>query len=43
MTQHTLEKPKEARSETMKVLEDIVREGARRMLQVSQSMIIFLN
>lgn len=35
MTQHTLEKPKEARSETMKVLEDIVREGARRMLQAA--------
>lgn len=35
MTQHTLEKPKEARSETMEVLEDIVREGARRMLQAA--------
>jgi len=35
VTQHTLEKPKEARSETMKVLEDIVREGARRMLQAA--------
>jgi len=33
--QNTIERQKEARHETMEVLEDIVREGARRLLQAA--------